>query len=106
MWWYSLRLERLQKLGGRKIKICIASDCSGAGAPERAWQSVARVLENKHIARLEINETFGSEHPRAYHCHKYLRDNFTFGAIYIDVVKRAIDMLRALAGKEEWRRVR
>ena len=87
------RLELDRKLGGKEIAIWTASDCTGGGAPEQAWRSVGRVLETLCIAKVNIKEVFGSEHPKAYHCIRYLQNNMSLSVLFVDVVKRAIDML-------------
>ena len=55
---------------------------------------MSRMLASEGIANLTIKHRFASEHPKAYHCIKYLRQNFNFDVIFLDVVDRAIRMLR------------
>jgi hypothetical protein len=57
------------------ITIRYGSDCSGAEARVFAWRSVARVCEFYQLLKINIEHRFSSEHPKAYGCHKFLKQN-------------------------------
>ena len=90
-----IRQALLEKLHQKRLCLKIASDCTGAGAPEQAWASVRRVLVAFGIPEsFEIEETFGSEHPKAHHCHKYIKQNLRVLTLYADFVARTVRCAR------------
>ena len=45
------------------------------------------MLEALDIVKLNIQDIFGSEHGKAHHCHRYLRQNFNHEVMYFLVLK-------------------
>lgn len=86
------------KLHGKKLRVVLGSDCIGAGGPEQAWASVARVLDKLDIAKLDLPRegTFGSEaHDKvAKHAHTYIGQNLNIQVLFLDMVERAVRMLQ------------
>ena len=71
----------------------LASDCTGAAAPEQAWASVSKILVLLGITDIALENVFGSEAADAKHCHKYLHSNLRITTLYIDLVERTSRML-------------
>jgi len=78
------------------ITIRYGSDCSGAEAPVFAWRSVARVCEFYQLLKINIEHRFSSEHPKAYGCHKFLKQNACADIIFRDLHARTVEKGPAL----------
>lgn len=89
----AVRSDLQCNIGNKKITIRTMSDCTGAGAVERALESMQHTLADSQIADLELVQVSGSEAPDATHCHYYIEENFKHKVLWKDMVARTTSML-------------
>ena len=58
------------------------------------------MLEALDIVKLNIQDIFGSEHGKARHCHRYLRQNFNHEVMYFLVLKNKNIMEQTYSNKK------